>query len=307
MLRTSRPRAMRSLQQLASSVDAFIFDCDGVLWRGDEPIPGAREAVAALRQQGKKIFFITNNATKSRAGFLTKLQSMGYSADTGEAKKEVLSSAFAAAAFLRTQGFPENNKKVYVIGEVGIMDELATAGIPALGGPLDSDKVPPFGKGQGVHVDPSVGAVVVGLDRSFCYYKLHYAQLCLNTLPGCQFVATNPDALMHATDVQEWPGAGCFVAALKYCTKTEPVLVGKPERFLIDHVLREHKLDPGRICMVGDRLDTDILFANRNGLQSLLVMSGITTPDILQQAGPDTGKPDVVTESVADMLAQAKL
>lgn len=117
-------------------VQAFIFDCDGVLWKGDSLIEGVPETLEMLRGMGKRIIFVTNNSTKSRKGYQSKFAGMGLSVSP----EEIYSSSFAAAAFLEATGLPKN-KKVYVIGEAGIPAELQLRGYQHLGGPADVGKV----------------------------------------------------------------------------------------------------------------------------------------------------------------------
>lgn len=152
-----------------------------------------------------------------------------------------------------------------------------------------------------MHHDPSVGAVVVGLDVNFNYYKLQYAQLCINENPGCLFIATNLDATAHLTNRQEWACGGAMVGALKGCTSKEPILVGKPSPLLIDHIVAAYGVAKERICMVGDRLDTDILFGQRNGLHTVLTLSGVTTKEQLFHESNAT-RPDYYVESIVDFF-----
>merc|ERR1712066_1160643 len=117
------------------------------------------------------------------------------------------------------------------------------------------------GSGGKVEIDEDVGAVVVGFDRNVNYYKIQYAQLCINENDGCKFIATNLDKVTHLTDAQEWAGNGAMVGAVKGCTGREPILVGKPSPLMIDYIVEKYNItDRMRICMVGDRLDTDIVF-----------------------------------------------
>ncbi|WMV23758.1 hypothetical protein MTR67_017143, partial [Solanum verrucosum] len=120
-----------------------------------------------------------------------------------------------------------------------------------------------------------VGAVIVGLDQYINFYKLQYGTLCIRENPGCLFNATIRDAVGHLTDLQEWPGAGCMVAAICGTTQKEPITVGKPSTFLMDFLLQKYNITTSRMCMVGDRLDTDILFGQNAGCRTLLVFSGI--------------------------------
>ena len=259
-------------EQLMSDVDVFIFDCDGVIWRGDSLIDNIPETLSRLRKAGKKCFFVTNNSTKSRAGYKKKFDSLGLDV----AAEEIFSSSFAAAAYLEQSKFLETKKgkKVYVIGEVGICDELDLIGVPYIGGPDDKGKQPDMVPGGKVEHDEDVGAVIVGFDRFINYYKIQYAQLCINENENCEFIATNLDAVTHLTDAQEWAGNGSMVGAIKGCTGVEPNLVGKPSPLMIDYIADKMNLNRDRICMVGDRLDTDILFGKNNGLKTCLVVSG---------------------------------
>jgi phosphoglycolate/pyridoxal phosphate phosphatase family enzyme len=172
--------------------------------------------------------------------------------------EEIFSSSFAAAAYLEKTKFKDTGKKVYVIGEVGICEELDLIGVPHIGGPADSNKQPDMGPGGMLEVDEDVGAVIVGFDRFVNYYKLQYAQLCINE-HGAEFIATNLDAVTHLTDAQEWAGNGSMVGAIKGCTGQEPTVVGKPSPLMIDYLEEKYAFDRSRICMVGDRLDTDVL------------------------------------------------
>jgi len=264
-------------RQLLDDVDVFIFDCDGVIWRGDSVIDGIPETLDKLRALGKKMFFVTNNSTKSRKGYKKKFDSLGLDVPA----EEIFSSSFAAAAYLEQTKFKESGKKVYIIGEVGICEELDLIGVPWIGAQEDNGKVPDMGPGGKVQHDHDVGAVIVGFDRNVNYYKIQTAQLCINENPGCEFIATNLDAVTHLTDAQEWAGNGSMVGAIKGCTGRDPTVVGKPSPLMVDYLADTLKLDKSRICMVGDRLDTDVLFGTDNGLRTLLVLSGVTTKEKL--------------------------
>lgn len=140
-------------------------------------IDGIPETLAKLRAAGKKMFFVTNNSTKSRAGYKKKFDGLGLNDVPAE---EIFSSSFAAAAYLEQIKFKDTGKKVYIIGEVGICEELDLIDVPYIGGPADSNKQPDMGSGGMLEVDEDVGAVVVGFDRNVNYYKIQYAQLCIN-------------------------------------------------------------------------------------------------------------------------------
>jgi len=282
---------------LLDNVDVFIFDCDGVIWRGDSLIDGIPETLAKLRAAGKRMFFVTNNSTKSRAGYKQKFDSLGLDIPA----EEIFSSSFAAAAYLEQTKFKETGKKVYIIGEVGICEELDLIDVPWVGGPDDNGKEPDMGPGGKLEHDKDIGAVIVGFDRHVNYYKIQTAQLCINQNPGCEFIATNLDAVTHLTSAQKWAGNGSMVGAIKGCTGVEPTVVGKPSSLMIDYLEDKLNLDKSRICMVGDRLDTDILFGTDNGLQTVLVLSGVTSEEMLLSE-ENTVTPDFYSNTINDFI-----
>jgi 4-nitrophenyl phosphatase/phosphoglycolate phosphatase len=285
---------------LLDKTDVFIFDCDGVIWKGDSLIDGVPAVLDMLRKAGKKIFFVTNNSTKSRKGYLGKFKSLGLE---GVEAEEIFSSSFAAAAYLEQTNFKDKGKKVYIIGEVGIEEELDLIGVPWIGGGSDAGKKIELKSGFALPHDEDVGAVIVGFDREISYFKIQYAQLCINENPGCEFIATNLDAVTHLTDAQEWAGNGAMAGAIKGCTGQEPTLVGKPSPLMIDYIVSKYGCDRERICMVGDRLDTDILFGQNNGLLSCLTLSGVTTESkLLSQE--NAIKPDYYVDSIADFMTK---
>ena len=298
----TQPEKLKEPSKLLSEIDIFIFDCDGVLWRGDFIIPGVPDVLDKLRADGKKLFFVTNNSTKSRAGYQSKFTSLGLNVQP----EEIFSSSFAAAAYLEQTKFKDTGKKVYIIGEKGISEELDLVGVPWLGGEGDKDQSPNMGSGGRVEIDHNVGAVIVGFDRHINYYKLQYAQLCLNELPGCEFIATNLDRVTHLTDAQEWAGNGTMVGAVSGCTGREPTLVGKPAPLMIDYIAQKYGItDRSRICMVGDRLDTDIAFGRNNGLKTCLTLSGVTSEDELldkvpRKKGTEGIQPEFYVDTICD-------
>jgi phosphoglycolate phosphatase len=298
-----KPYAMRlfsvsrsnELSELISTTNTFILDCDGVIWKGSRHIPGTPELIKKLKLGGKRTFFFTNNSTLSRKDLHKKFLRLGFDVSIDE----IVSSSSAAASYLKENGYGSpNSKKVYVVGERGICDELENSSIPYLGGPGDSKMVIDIKSSESVTIDESIGAVVVGLDREINYYKLQYAQLCLGK--GCMFIATNEDPLAHCTPHQLWAAGGTMVGALRACSGRIPTVVGKPSSFILDHLIATHGLDRRSVCMIGDRLDTDILFGCSNGLKTLLVLSGVTSLD--QVDSPlNSIKPNYIAESLLSL------
>ncbi|KAM7494419.1 hypothetical protein LguiB_029028 [Lonicera macranthoides] len=288
---------LQNADELIDSVETFIFDCDGVIWKGDTLIDGVPDTLDMLRSKGKRLIFVTNNSTKSRKQYGKKFETLGLTVT----EEEIFASSFAAAAYLKSIDFPKD-KKVYVIGEDGILKELELAGFQYLGGPEDGDKKIELKPGYLMEHDENVGAVVVGFDRYFNYYKVQYGTLCVRENPGCLFIATNRDAVTHLTDAQEWAGGGSMVGAISGSTQREPVVVGKPSTFMMDYVAKEFGILKSQICMVGDRLDTDILFGQNGGCKTLLVLSGVTSLSMLQNPN-NTIQPDFYTNKISDFLS----
>ncbi|GAB2229169.1 hypothetical protein Droror1_Dr00023305 [Drosera rotundifolia] len=288
---------LKDADELIGSVETFIFDCDGVIWKGDKLIDGVGETLDLLRSKRKRLVFVTNNSTKSRKQYGKKFESLGLNVS----EEEIFASSFAAAAYLKSINFPKD-KKVYVIGEEGILKELELAEFQHLGGPEDGEKKIELKPGYMMHHDENVGAVVVGFDRYLNYYKVQYGTLCIRENPGCLFIATNRDAVTHLTDAQEWAGGGSMVGALIGSTQREPLVVGKPSTFMMDYLADKFGILKSQICMVGDRLDTDILFGQNGGCKTLLVLSGVTSLSMLQSP-TNSIQPDFYTNKISDFLS----
>ncbi|XP_032430106.1 glycerol-3-phosphate phosphatase [Xiphophorus hellerii] len=288
------------VRQLLDSVDSVLFDCDGVIWRGDQAIPGAARVISLLKQRGKKVFFVTNNSTKTRKMYADKLSSLGFDA----AEDEVFGTAFCCAAYLRSECGLRG--KVYLVGSDAMRQELEAVGIQAVGVGPD----PVSGKQldwASVPLDPEVQAVVVGFDEHFSYMKLNRAMQYL-TQKDCLFVGTNRDTRLPLEGGKAVPGTGCLLQAVETAAQRQAQTVGKPSRFMFECVARRFGLRPERCLMVGDRLDTDILLGSACGLKTLLTLTGVSTAAEAaahRDSGDDERRamvPDYYVESIADLL-----
>ncbi len=236
---------------LADDYEAFLLDLDGTLYRGDSVIPGAIEAVHRLHQRGDRVVFLTNNSGRTREQVAEKLRSFGVEASP----EEVVSSALATADVLARRGV----RAVFAICGEGLRSAMRERGIELLDGSPDA-----------------VDAVVVGWDPTADYDKLKTGGLLVQR--GAALVASNPDAAFPAPDGL-WPGAGALLSVITTTTGVSPEIIGKPYAPLFETAL--DRAGGGRPLVVGDRLDTDIAGANRLGWDSLLVFTGITTPEAL--------------------------
>jgi 4-nitrophenyl phosphatase len=283
-------------RELLDKYDTWMLDCDGVLWHGDRLIDGAIQVLDMLRSHRKRVLFVTNNATKSRRNYKKKFDDLGIEAHVDE----VFGSAYAAAVYLSSVlNFPKN-KRAYVIGMSGLEDELRSEGISFIGGtdPAHNTLSAP---GE-IPPDPSVGAVLIGLDTSINYTKLSYAFRYLHSNPDCFFLATNEDST-YPSEKGLLPGAGAILAPLVTALgPNRPVTaIGKPSSLMLDAIKAKHNFDPQRTIMVGDRLNTDIQFGKSGGLATLLVLTGITSEDELTGPNPSPIVPDYVAASIGDL------
>ncbi|CEH16593.1 p-nitrophenyl phosphatase [Ceraceosorus bombacis] len=300
---------------LISSYDTYLFDCDGVLWSGDEVIAGAKEVLQRLRASGKSIIFVTNNATKSRRAYLKRFQSLGIQADVSE----IFSSAYASAVYLKHVLKLPEDRKVYVLGMEGIQEELEDVGLKWCGGTTPEDNVflPTLDFTsllQPEVIDGKVGAVLCGFDMHMSYIKLAKAYKHITRAGAtsgspqagesggaCHFILTNDDSTFPAKG-GPWPGAGSLSAPLVFSSKRTPTIIGKPHQHMLDCIEAVKPFDKSRALFVGDRLDTDIAFANKGGIKSLLVLTGISTKAEIDADGAEV-VPDYLTQSLGDLLA----
>lgn len=263
----------------SNSPRLWIFDLDGVIYRGSEPQPYAREFVLHIRSRGNLVRFLTNKAAHSREDYAQILTSLGIPTSPAE----VMTSGYATALYLAEQGTA--GKIVYRIGEEGIDRELSSFGFRVLkNGESPSEKI---------------DYVVVGMDRSFTYEKLARAQKAI--LDGAKFIATNEDPTLPVENGRILPGAGCMVAAVRVATSTEPFVVGKPHTYSLQKLLDSTNVTPEQTIIVGDRLDTDILAGRRIGATTVLVLTGVTTKEQAEAAAEEM-KPDIIVETLRELI-----
>ncbi|MGQ0838510.1 HAD-IIA family hydrolase [Actinokineospora sp.] len=262
--------------------DALLLDLDGTVYRGGAAVPGATEAIAAAREHGVAVRFVTNNASRAPIDVARQLTGLGIAAEPGD----VRTSAQAGAAVLAERLEPGG--EVLVVGTRALVDEVHAVGLTPV-------RV----------AGPDTVAVVQGLAPETSWGDL--AEACVAIRAGALWVACNVDRTLP-TDRGLLPGNGAMVQALRAATDREPVVAGKPALPL----MRQSIGSANSPLVVGDRLDTDIEGAVAAGIGSLLVLTGVTTTrDVLaagRQARPTYLAADLsgVTETIRTLEITAK-
>ena len=248
----------------------WALDLDGVVWLGSRPIPGAAEAIARLRAAGETVLFVTNNSFGRRADVVERLERQGIDAGDG-----VLTSAMAAARLVAP------GSRALVCAGPGVVEELTARDVEIIDASAPSI--------------PSVDVVVVGYHPTFDYQRMTAAFRAVRA--GAQLLATNDDATYPTADGPV-PGGGSILASIVRATAVEPLIAGKPHTTMAELV---HACAPGTGIMVGDRPDTDGLFARTLGYRFGLVLSGVTSADDL----PVEPDPDLVGADLAALVDTA--
>jgi phosphoglycolate/pyridoxal phosphate phosphatase family enzyme len=289
-----------------------IFDMDGVLYRGANVMPYAREALERLRRAGWEVFFATNNSTATRDDYLGRLAQLRLGGD----REHIVTSAYATAHYLERR--VPRPRDVLVIGADGLRAEIQAAGIsvraaadlPGISPPPEAaaDGIDPGAMRRylvGLDLPKPPDTVVVGLDLHFTYAKLAEAQRAV--LAGAHFVCSNRDRA-YPVEGRLLPGAGTIVAAIEVATGARAICIGKPEPFLFQEAIRRAGIekDGDRVVVVGDSTDYDMVAAHRVGATGVLITTGLTEKGALESAAGDA-VPDRVIGSLEELFSLPEL
>ncbi len=249
----------------------YIFDMDGVLYRGDTLIPGAVETLEALRRRGSRLVFVSNNSTRSREDYAERIAELGLPI----AEEEIIPATYATARYLAER---HAEARVFVVGALGLIKELLEAGLRLVAEPERAD------------------ILVTGSDPAINYQKLSQATALL--LAGKPWVTTNLDRL-HPAEDRIIPGAGAVVGALQYVTRRAPdVVVGKPSGHIVEQALSKLGLAREECLIVGDIIESDILAGKNAGIDTALVLTGVVGREEVERSEI---KPDYVLESITEL------
>lgn len=252
----------------------FLIDMDGVIYRGNELIPGAQQFVNRLLALGIPFVFLTNNSQRTRRDVATKLRRMGIPAE----EEHIFTCAMATARFLALQ---KPGGTAFVIGEGGLLQALHHNGYSI--------------------VDHDPDYVVVGEGRAFNFEMMEIAVRMI--VGGAKLIATNLDPNCP-TQHGLRPGCGATVAMLEAATGIKAFSVGKPSPVMMRSARKELGLTTAETTMIGDTMETDILGGVQMGYRTILVLSGGTRrEDLVRYAY----RPDVVVDSIADLCEHGVL
>ncbi len=248
----------------------IILDLDGVIFLGQTIIPGVDKAIEELRKKGLMIFFLSNTSTKSRKSLMKKLVQMGVHA----LEKEIYSASYATAEYISKK---YSNAKVYPISSGGIKKELNLKGIQI----VDNE---------------NANIVAVGLDKAITYQKISIGFRAI--MNGALFIAASEDPSYPVVDGL-LPGAGAIVGALRFSTNKKPIVIGKPNTYMLKMIMHEHNLKRNEVLMVGDMFDIDIRMAKRAKIKSILLLSGVANKEDVKKN--NKLRPDLVLNNLSEL------
>jgi NagD protein len=250
---------------------SYICDMDGVLVRGSQPIPGANEFIQRLQAAGSKFLVLTNNSLYTQRDLHVRLQRIGLDVPIDA----IYTSAMATAQFLASQ---HPNGSAYVIGEAGLTTALHGAGY------ILTDQNPEY--------------VVLGETLSYSFERITQAMRFVAA--GARFIATNPD-VTGPTEAGMVPATGAVAALISAATGVTPYYIGKPNPLIMRTALRTLNAHSEDSVMIGDRMDTDIIIGTESGLETILVLTGVTRREDIERY---PYRPTYVYDSVADIEIQ---
>jgi NagD protein len=253
------------------TIESWLMDMDGVLVHEEEAIPGADRFIAALRDRGIPFLVLTNNSIYTRRDLAARLRTSGL--DIPEAS--IWTSALATAKFLEDQ---RPGGSAFVIGEAGLTTALHQSGYTL------TERDPDY--------------VVLGETRTYSFERITQAIRLIEN--GARFIATNPDATGPSPD-GSLPATGAVAALITRATNRDPYYVGKPNPLMMRSALNAIDAHSETTAMIGDRMDTDIVSGLEAGLETVLVLTGVSTRESAERF---PFRPSRIVESVADLAAE---
>jgi len=253
------------------AIESWLTDMDGVLVHEGVPVPGAPDFVHRMKESGKPFLILTNNSIYTPRDLQARLSRMGIEVP----EQSIWTSALATAQFLGDQ---RPGGTAYVIGEAGLTTALHAVGY------VLTDYAPDY--------------VVLGETRTYSFEAITKAIRLIND--GARFICTNPDATGPSNE-GALPAAGSVAAMISKATGVEPYFVGKPNPMMMRSALNTIEAHSESTAMIGDRMDTDVLCGLEAGLQTILVLTGISTREETEKY---PYRPSRIVGSVADLIGE---
>ena len=255
------------------SKELFIFDMDGTIYLGNQVFPFAVRFIRNLRKNGKRVLFFTNNASHSPDFYLHKLTRLGFE----PTREEIMTSGDVTAEFLNRH---RAGKSVYLVGTSELEESFKDYGISLIDGSSQSADI-----------------VITSFDTTLTYEKLDNA--CRMVRNGAEYLSTHPD-FNCPTETGFIPDSGAIAAFVTASTGVTPTYFGKPYRETVEMIAEATQTPLSDMCIFGDRLYTDIALGKRHGVTAVLVLSGETTEEDVENALP-ADRPDYVFDSLDDV------
>ena len=270
----------------------LLVDLDGVVYRGENPVPGVAAVLLARANAGDDVVYVTNNSMHYRADYVTRLTDLG----APVTQDRVISAPRATALWLQ-EHHPEV-RRVLAVGAGGLDRELRDVGIEVVNAGFAADRMGREGI-DGVAAAGSPQAVVAGVDPQLTYLRIAAAADCIRA--GARFIATNRDPV-YPVERGLRPGAGSIVAAIEVASGVPPLVIGKPEPLLMEQAAHAVGRDPREAIVIGDGIGTDLAAANAVGARTILMLTGVTNRDALD-AVPEADAPFAVAADAAELAA----
>jgi len=254
-------------------IRCFLLDMDGTIYLGNKLIKGADKFIETLINSKREFFFFTNNSSKNPEKYRNKLAKMGIKIQ----ENRIITSGDVTIDYLKQE---RDNPLVYLVGTPSLEEQFIRNGITLT-----------------TNISEKIDYLVVSFDTTLNYQKLWDAHDLI--LKGIRYVATNPDYVCPLAGGKTMPDCGSIISLLKTSTGREPYVIGKPNSIMLDYIEKRTGLKRNDIAMVGDRLYTDIQTAINAGIISILVLSGETRKEDLNEF---EGKIDFIINSIEELL-----
>lgn len=241
--------------------NVFLLDMDGTIYLGDTLIDGAIDFLNTLDALKKSYIFVTNNSSRSPKDYIEKLHRLNISIE----RKQIFTSADATIVYLHKN--LNHVKNIFLLGTKSLKEQFLAASYNIAESKKEVEVL--YSKGE------RIDEIVLGFDTTLTYDKLSIA--CELIREKGSYIATHPDFNCPLADGKMMPDIGAMIAFIKAATEIEPIIIGKPNKMMIDAICQIYDINSETLIMVGDRLYTDILTGTKANIKSALVLSGETT------------------------------